>query len=1073
MARDLGRYLFGSAATPIVGDVPSVQTTLPTSAYGQTIPVVWFKARLPGAYIWVPPILTVTSTHQEYWDTITTTTAKMSARLRFARPLVPDSTWTLRRFYANGKLIYDATTGYRQSGLKFKAYDGRSTQLRDPTMVAEEGTTNVSAHRGYLDVVVTNFDIIGLGSPPVFEAEWFQQASSVDVDNFTILLSSPIVTVPVVDWETGTFYAIDDNLYIRRFHIAGLREIFAVQITFLTFSYASIESDSLRYIPGINCIFALAKRTGGFPGQYAILIDAETGAVVDEDSTTTGVQFTAASASCTFGSCSIFVGDSATLGIHFIYRIVTGKITRTFLEVGWGGYTNVNCLTFGTVRANDADLWICADNKLVKSVVTSMGATATTTEFATFATDVVYALWYDGDVVVFTDDAQAIRVDGVTGATVWTKAVPYQISASWPAPDLHRFDGVFFFQESTACNFTDLDTGVTTSVALTPASAVKVVFDGQSNLAVTTSQSIDQPFRALFNASGDGSKGELSDFLVALMEAGGYDASEVDTVNIDDLIDGAVIDITAGARDVARSVAEPYSFAIFERSGKVIFKRAATDLAFAVDLTLSSAGDIADSGGQAIKAKRLNPEEFVSRYGINYRDPDEVYQSRPQYGEIPTLPFPVAPADQSVKADMPIIVDADTVKELATQKVNRLALERHEFRMTLRAKYLDVEPEDIARFTFANRTITARVLEATPRPDYMVDIVATEFLTSVSVSISGATGRPTEPDAVGTPESRYYHLDIPLKADGDDTSGSSLVQYHVLASAGQPYWDGATLFRKDAAGLYQPVAGQVTNGLVGIALTALPDWDIPYVTEFTRSFNLAVISGDTDLLASATYLEMMNGANFFAIGQPGRWEVCQVMDITLNGDGSYTFEGLRRGRMSSEEYTGLHQIGDFVVWLSEDNVQRIDYSIASLDDAFDFKPVGFGGSLATTVAVNRTVTGEAEKIPKPCQLDAAINASDIDLSWVRRSRVGSFWADDGDFETPLGEALEEYVVRIKDAPGGTVVHTFTVDNTTTKKYLAADISSDLGGMPASLTFDVRQVSVTGVICPTREATIDL
>ncbi|TIL91471.1 MAG: hypothetical protein E5Y73_17490, partial [Mesorhizobium sp.] len=120
----------GGTSSPTVPEVPTVQTTLPTSAYGQTIPVVYGKCRLPAAYIWVPPILTVTSSHIEYWDTVTKTTAKMSARLRFARPLVPDSAWTMRKLYANGKLIYDGSVGYRQKGLKFNVYDGRSTQPR-------------------------------------------------------------------------------------------------------------------------------------------------------------------------------------------------------------------------------------------------------------------------------------------------------------------------------------------------------------------------------------------------------------------------------------------------------------------------------------------------------------------------------------------------------------------------------------------------------------------------------------------------------------------------------------------------------------------------------------------------------------------------------------------------------------------------------------------------------------------------------------------------------------------------------------------------------------------------------
>ncbi len=123
--------------------------------------------------------------------------------------------------------------------------------------------------------------------------------------------------------------------------------------------------------------------------------------------------------------------------------------------------------------------------------------------------------------------------------------------------------------------------------------------------------------------------------------------------------------------------------------------------------------------------------------------------------------------------------------------------------------------------------------------------------------------------------------------------------------------------------------------------------------------------------------------------------------------------------------------------------------------------------------MSRTISGEAEKIPQPCQLAAVIDGSDLDLSWVRRGRIGVVWDDDGDFTTPLGETLEQYVIRIKDAPGGSVLRTFTVDDATTKTYLDADITTDFGSMPAELTYDIRQVSGSGVTCPTREATITL
>jgi len=121
------------------------------------------------------------------------------------------------------------------------------------------------------------------------------------------------------------------------------------------------------------------------------------------------------------------------------------------------------------------------------------------------------------------------------------------------------------------------------------------VYDGLSDVVITT-DNIVLPLRRLFNTAGDGTQRNLSDFLLALMVAGGFDTAQVLTVNIDDVIDGAVIDVTAGVRDIARATCEPYSIAIFERSGVIVFKRALTDAGFVVDVTLSSAGDIADSG---------------------------------------------------------------------------------------------------------------------------------------------------------------------------------------------------------------------------------------------------------------------------------------------------------------------------------------------------------------------------------------------------------------------------------------------------------------------------------------------
>jgi hypothetical protein len=1065
-----GSYYGGSAA----------QQSFPTSAYGETIPVVYGKARLPGAYIWAPDVIVKVTTRGAILQT-TTVTVNLSARIRFGRPLVADSRWRVRRLWADGTLLLDKSTGYRRGGLNFREYDGYSSQGRDPTMTGEEGTNNVSAHRGYLDIVITNYNLGTAGEPPpAFEAEWVQEPdTSVDTDSTTGFFSNTVGTYAAVDWDNNRWYGIAAG-YLRCFEIGTNQEVSAIPYSGLI---EGIEEISLRYIPEMHLIVGVDYEVGPGGGAYPFVMNPETGEILAHgEAMGLAGEFTSTLCAIAFGAnsgvliTSTYVNDKVAT-----YRFTQNSIERvTRSGNGWDSRVAVvRCMVVGDIRASDADVYILGSLKVFKTTITSSGLMTSITELYADADSLVYGVYHDDGLIVWNDNAEVMRINASTGAVEWTTTVPYQITDDTPLrpvapPEMLRLDGDFLYQETTQYNFTDLDTGETESISKSSETVSRFVYDGLGKLAIHTNKSGEIAQIRYFDAVGDGSVWELEDFLTALMVAGGFEESEITCENIDDDILGAVIDITGGVRDIARQVCDPYSIAMFERAGQIVFKRALTDGSFALDVTIGTA-DVLDRGGQAITATKLNPQERAAKYGLNHRDPDEVYQAKPQWGEIPSLPLPVAVTDIGIKADIPIIIEADTAKILATKRIWRDAVQVHEFSMSLKAEHLKIEPETVSQFTYASRVVTGRVLENTIHPNFTNSIVVTEFLTSASVTISGATGRPVEPEAVGVGLSRYVHLDIPLLAAPHDLSGSGLLQYHALVSSGQLFWPGATLFRKDS-GTYIPQTSQVEDGLRGIALDLLPDVDIPYATEFDRTLTVA-FPGTVDLPASLTYEEMLSGTeNYFAIGAPGRWEIVQVQTITNNGDGTATFETFRRCLDQSEEYTGDHAIGDEVVYLSGDNIQRLEYPIADLGDAFDFKAVGIGSSVSGTVTVyNRTVTGEAEKIPKPGNLKAEIDGSDIDLSWTRRTRIGSFWHDDGsdEYTAPLGETLEQYIVRIKDGPGGTVLRTFTVDDATTKTYLDADITTDFGSMPAELTYDIRQVSGTGVVCPTREATITL
>ncbi|TIW33773.1 MAG: hypothetical protein E5V62_19070 [Mesorhizobium sp.] len=571
----IGHWVFGGTSQPTVAEPSPVQTTLPTSAYGQTIPVIYGKARVPGAYIWVAPIVTVTETHVEWWDQVTTTTSLMSCRLRFARPLVPDSTWAVKQIWAQGKLVYDNATGYRAKGLKFRFYDGRSTQDRDPTMVNEEGANNVSAHRGYIDLVLTDFPIQDFGAPPTVEAEFIQSGgSSVQASSFQVFFPDEISTWASIDPDSDSFYGYSDDIgMIRRFSISGLREIYSIQVSGLGRAYVSLGSRLFRYFPYIDRILTVGFVPGSGGGTYPLLLNPVTGVTVAEAVDPIG---DAGQTVCCAGACMLPTGSglamiaSFHLGYVTLYRFTDFAINRVSISgSSWDGRGVPQCILAGEVRDHDCDMWVCAGSSLWKLTINAAGLVTTTVEFSTLADDLVYAVFHDDDIVVWTDNATATRIDAATGSVVWTASVPYQIPTATlqnlAPPDMQVLEDEFYYQDLTAYRFTNLQTGATRSISKGSAGTNLYTWYGPTDTLITT-KNVAAPIRSRFNVATGTDLFNLSDFLTDLMVyGGGFDPSEIQTVNIDDQIEGAVVDVTAGVRDIARSICEPYSIAMFER----------------------------------------------------------------------------------------------------------------------------------------------------------------------------------------------------------------------------------------------------------------------------------------------------------------------------------------------------------------------------------------------------------------------------------------------------------------------------------------------------------------------------
>ncbi len=259
--------------------------------------------------------------------------------------------------------------------------------------------------------------------------------------------------------------------------------------------------------------------------------------------------------------------------------------------------------------------------------------------------------------------------------------------------------------------------------------------------------------------------------------------------------------------------------------------------------------------------------------------------------------------------------------------------------------------------------------------------------------------------------------------------------------------------------------------LWGVATNALGDTASPFSPDYTNTLTVNMTNGAGASLSSTTLLGVCNGANVAALMNPntGQIEIIQFITVTANMDGTYTLSGLLRGRRGTEVFTGGHQIGDLFILLSVNTISAIKMSQSDLNVVRYFRATTQGTLAEDANVVAFTDTGKTWMPYQPAQQTATLSGSDIELEWVRRTRVGGELRDlTGD--VPLSEQSESYQIDIYNAGGTAIVRSVVVSYPTSPEpdpsflYTAAMITADgFGSTPTSLIVNIRQIStVIGV-----------
>jgi hypothetical protein len=395
--------------------------------------------------------------------------------------------------------------------------------------------------------------------------------------------------------------------------------------------------------------------------------------------------------------------------------------------------------------------------------------------------------------------------------------------------------------------------------------------------------------------------------------------------------------------------------------------------------------------------------------------------------------------------------DADTARALADRYFRRVWNERTEVSLTLTAQQLALEPGDVRTLNLDGETLDARLVKLTVKAD---DTLATEWvydhpsLAGLTVTVGAPFDGRDESVIVVPLISRGHVLDIPLLQDAD-TSASPL-----LYLGASPYatgaWPGATI--------YKQIGTEYTDELDALASSAASTWGYatealadanPNLWDRLNSVNVRIQSGTLTGCTEAD-IDAQPMRNLALLGQ----ELVNFTTATLEGDGTYTLSGFKRGRRGTEWACADHAISDVFVLLA--NVERNERGLSDVGTNMSFKAVTAGRSASGAFPITMApFTGASLKPYAPCHLEAELDGSDWQLSWVRRTRIGGAWTSGTTI--PLSEASEEYEIEIMD--GVTVARTVTGLSSPDYLYLAADQTTDFGApLTSAPDFRVYQIS---------------
>jgi hypothetical protein len=514
-----------------------------------------------------------------------------------------------------------------------------------------------------------------------------------------------------------------------------------------------------------------------------------------------------------------------------------------------------------------------------------------------------------------------------------------------------------------------------------------------------------------------------------------YEFHDVETGELEGMIDGYVVDNVMSARDAIEPLARAFAFDALDAGDKLRFL-ARRNTVFA---PLDPAACVEEDPGRPLYTlRRMQETELPAAVKLTYIESGRDYrqaavESRRSTGlsrreAVTALPAVLSQTAAQGAADV-MLFDVWNSRETASFALppSSLRFEPGDGLMLLQPHAgLPLRIEEISEGR--SRTITARQLDGET------------YGASSTVSRAPQSGAVS---ALGQPEVVY--MDLPLLTS--DASAHAL----WFAASSDPWSGGLSVYRRTGE-RFDFNRAIKSPSIMGETLDALPAGPL-WRRDRRAAFHVRLYRG---ALQSIGEEELLNGANLAAIGDSLRgFEIVQFERASLVAPSTYEISTLLRGQLgSSPEMLDERAAGSMFVLLDETLTQlamtAADIGLSIVWRAGPASRSNGDASFREDLAV---LSGRALRPLPPCRLAARRLGADIRFTWLRQTRID---ADSWELaEIPLAESSERYLFQILD---GEAVKRSAVVADSAYLYAAADLLEDFASSPSSFPIRVCQLS---------------